>query len=458
MKTLGRVGLALTLFCISSGSAAAQDDCLTGASTLGDQRALATLRQAIENACPCASFTGESGANRREYRSCAKPRLESALAAASLRQECKRTAERMYKSATCGTEKIACGRFRETSTHEPTTCRVRLLHRCKDRARYEENACAAETHCIDVVDRTASTCVDPRTKGPFETGVRDITFTKMSVVNPAEERPLATAIWYPTTAGAGPIDPSYAGVFDAPLDNSAGPYPVVLFSHGSCGYPLQSTFLHALLASYGFIVVSPPHPGNTLAEFPSCGTPQAQVSSAQERPQDMIFVLDQMLAQNADSGSPFFGAIDPDKVAMSGHSFGGLTTYLVAGIEPRIKAAIPFAAAVLGSPVLTMPSLTMLGQIDSTVNNTAIRNAYTRALPPKVLVEIAHAGHYAFSNGCFPSPDCNFPTTLSQAEAHDIVLRWVLPFLKVHLVGDPSYVPFLTPPAPPGVAFQKVDS
>ena len=126
-------------------------------------------------------------------------------------------------------------------------------------------------------------------------------------------------------------------------------------------------------------------------------------------------------------------------------------------MEPRIKVAMPFAPAVPGLPMLTMPSLSILGQIDSVVNNTAIRNAYANALPPKALVEIEHAGHYAFSNGCFPSADCNPPTTLNQTEAHNIVLRWVLPFLEVHLVGDPSFEPFLTPPAPPGVVFQKVD-
>jgi len=454
MKTVARFGLALALLWVAGGRAAAQDACLTGASTLGDQRQLAALRQSIETACPCASFTGAPGANRGAYRSCAKARLEAALAGSTLRTECKRTGERLYKLATCGTDKIACGRFRESSTQEPVSCRIHKITRCADRARYEENACSDETHCADVVDWTAGTCIDPRAKGPFETGARHITFTKMSVVNPSEERALDTAIWYPTTQGAGPIDSLYAGVLDAPLDNSAGPYPLVLFSHGSCGYALQSTFLHSILASYGFIVVSPPHPGNTFAEFPTCGTPGAQVASAQERPQDMIFVLDQMLALNADSGSPFFGAIDPDKIAMSGHSFGGLTTYLVAAMEPRIKVAMPFAPAVPGLPMLTMPSLSILGQIDSVVNNTAIRNAYASALPPKALVEIEHAGHYAFSNGCFPSADCNPPTTLTQDEAHQQVLRWVVPFLRRYLAEDMSAEPLLDSTLP-GVSVEQ---
>ncbi len=103
----------------------------------------------------------------------------------------------------------------------------------------------------------------------------------------------------------------------------------------------------------------------------------------------------------------------------------------------------------------TVPSLTMIGQIDSVVNNPGTRNAYASAVPPKYLLEIKHAGHFAFSNGCFAGPDCNPPVTLSQAEAHLLVRRWVLPFLKVHLANDASLLPLLSPPPPPTVVLER---
>ena len=106
-----------------------------------------------------------------------------------------------------------------------------------------------------------------------------------------------------------PIDAATGGVLNAPVDGSGGPYPVLLFSHGSCGYPLQSTFLLPLIASRGYIVVAPPHPGNTLFEYPTCGTQTAQLNSAFERPQDIIFALDQMLAANADDATIAIGAL-----------------------------------------------------------------------------------------------------------------------------------------------------
>jgi predicted dienelactone hydrolase len=241
-------------------------------------------------------------------------------------------------------------------------------------------------------------------------------------------------------------------VLDAPLDPSGGPYPIVMFSHGSCGYSRQSLFLTPFLASHGFIVVAPPHPGNTVFEFPNCGTPQAQIASAQERPQDIIHVLDEMLALNADGASPFFGAIDPTRIAMMGHSFGGLTTYLVSAIDPRIQVAVPLAPAVLSATPLPIPSLTVIGEVDSVVNNTATRALQAAGVAPRYLGEIQHAGHYAFSDLCFPGPDCSAPATLTQPESHYLVRRLVLPYLALTLAGDDTFRPFLQEPALPGIS------
>lgn len=446
--------LVMVAITVTLSSAVAQDKCLTGPSTLPDQRALVSLRAATETACPCASFTGGSGATASAYQKCARTVLTNALKAGDLRKECKSNATAINKGAVCGSTKVACGRY-APKAKTPLSCKVKPSSSCKDGKKYEENACTAETQCADVVNWTASTCVDVHANGPFAAGARVITYTKNSVVDPTQKRVLDTVIWYPATAGAGPIDPTYNAVVDAPLDNSGGPYPLLMFSHGSCGIPTQSTFLLPQLASHGFIIAAPPHPGNTLLEFPDCGTGQAQIASAQERPQDIEFVLNALLAASGDHSSPFFGAIDANRLGISGHSFGGFTTYLTAAIEPRFKVAIPMAPYVGAAPPLTIPSLTMLGQIDSVVDDNAIRAVYASGAAPKYLVEIANSGHYTFSDGCFPSADCNPPTTLTQGEAHDAVRRWVLPFLKVYLAGDASFSPFLAPITGPGFVFDS---
>jgi hypothetical protein len=108
------------------------------------------------------------------------------------------------------------------------------------------------------------------------------------------------------------------------------------------------------------------------------------------------------------------------------------------------------APAALTDPTLAVPSLQMIGAIDAVVDNEQTRAGFVDDLPPKYLVEIANTGHYAFSNGCFPSPDCDPPTTLTQEEAHTAVLRWVLPFLERHVGGDQTRAPFFEGPVPPG--------
>jgi predicted dienelactone hydrolase len=441
--------VAFALLVLSALSAAAQDACLTGASTLGDQRAIATLRANAESVCPCAS-----AATRGSYKRCTKVVLHSMLVAGDVRAECERTVKVLFKTASCGTDKSPCGRVKPSSA-APVACKVKRGNACTDRANYDQTACTSQDFCADVVEWTAGTCSDVRVRGPFEAGVRTVHLVKQSVVDPMQQRVLDTVVWYPTAAGAGPINGGMGGVVDAPLDLSGGPYPVLLFSHGSCGYPLQSTFLLPVIASRGYVVIAPPHPGNTVYDFPNCGSPQVQVASAQERPQDVIFALDSLLAENATPSSPFFGALDPDRIGMSGHSFGGFTVYFVVAQDARFKVAIPMAPATPGMQAsLDVPSLFMLGGIDSVVNNPTTRTAYTNSTSPKYKVEIDHAGHYAFSDLCFPSPDCNPPTTLSQDEAHRNVMRWVIPFLERHLKGDDTFAAFFEAPTPPGVQFE----
>ena len=91
------------------------------------------------------------------------------------------------------------------------------------------------------------------------------------------------------------------------------------------------------------------------------------------------------------------------------------------------------------------------------MSNPNANAAYSRSSPPKALVEIEHAGHYAFSNGCFPSPDCNPPTTLDQNEAHAAVLRWIIPFLEWRLGGDETFAAFFEAPQPPGFVVDRAD-
>lgn len=450
--------------------------CRQGANALTEQRALADLETSLEAACPCASFDGSAGRSRRDYLSCAGDVVTAAQQSGAITDECVADAKGVVAGSVCGTRGVACGTV-SGAAKPRATCKVTSAAACHaanrpPRLPFEplagiaatppvspfgasgvtRQACSDETFCADVVDWTAGTCLDTRSDGPYAAGFHDARLVKQSAVDPSQQRVLDTVIWYPATPGAGPIDSGSRAVRDAPVDLSGGPYPVVMFSHGSCGFERQSLFLTPWLATHGFIVVAPPHPGNTLFDFPDCGTPSAQAASAVERPNDIIFALDYILDQGKDPSSMFHGAVDPTRLAMTGHSFGGLTTYLVTAMDDRFSVAVPMAPATGPSSKLTIPSMTMYGAIDSVVSIPGILNAYDRSSPPKYLVEIDDAGHYAFSDGCFPAPECNPPATLTQDEAHERVKREILPFLEVYLAGDRRYVPFLTTPPPPGIA------
>src|SRR5262249_30768604 len=101
-----RALLALALWLAVVVPSAAEDPCLTGASTLTAQRALAWLRPATDAACPCASF-----ARRRDFQTCARGVIGDALAGGALRAACRRVAIGIAKGAVCGTTRVACGRY-----------------------------------------------------------------------------------------------------------------------------------------------------------------------------------------------------------------------------------------------------------------------------------------------------------------------------------------------------------
>lgn len=439
-----------------------------------DQRSLTELREAAEEACPCDSF---SDSERRAYGQCVDDVLEAALAAGDVRAACRAQAVAVLEAATCGTNEVACGRIAPAS--DPVfSCSIKSGGSCRGQSGgtrllasrppgigssgpirvrrpqrsmtggYAENVCSEQTHCADVVEWTSGTCFDIRADGPYEAGVRVLSLTKPSAVD-GEPRELETVVWYPASPGSGERDPEYGGVLDAPIDREGGLHPIVLFSHGSCGYPRQSIFLTAFLATHGYVVVAPPHPGNTLFEIEECGNAANTAASAVERPEDMVFALDTILAANEDPSSPFVDSLNPDAVAMSGHSFGGFTTFRTTERDDRIKVAIPLAAASPPEGRFDVPSLTIIGDVDSVVNNERSVAAYDRSVRPKWLVNIMHTGHYAFSNGCFPSPDCEPPHVLEQSEANERVKRWVLPFLKVFLENDLAFAPFLAEEAGP---------
>ncbi|MEO6989199.1 MAG: alpha/beta fold hydrolase [Aquihabitans sp.] len=312
----------------------------------------------------------------------------------------------------------------------------------------------------------------PEEPGPYAVGRR----TEKVVDPERSDRTLTVEVWYPTDDAGDPTPYELiAGVgFDSDLstqdaDPSAeGPFPLVVFSHGSGGLRQQSASIVETVASHGFVVVAPDHAGNTAIDQ-LVGTSTDPEVTARNRVLDTRFMIDEV-----EAGDLAAGLADIDQVAVMGHSFGGFTALAMAGgfdgieADPRVDVIVPLAPAssrldddALAS--INIPMLIVTGTNDET---TPIDDQSTRPLElaggPATLVEIEGATHSGVTNICdivdaVGAPDANLPdgaleAAQSQAgtmcdadapiqaqEAFDITEHYVVSFLRLYLYDDARY-------------------
>jgi predicted dienelactone hydrolase len=289
--------------------------------------------------------------------------------------------------------------------------------------------------------------VDGTMPGPHAVGITTRTFTKVSETT-GQPRPLSTVIWYPAVAGTG--RPENDVLRDATMLRRR--WPLVMFSHGLCAFPAQSSFFTARLASLGVVVAAPAHLGGTIAD-PGCSEPAEFADSFANRVADIRFVIDELLR----AGSPFAGVLNKRRIGMSGHSFGAQTTLRVAAADSRIRGAVSMAPLVagIGDLRITTPTMILGGELDTlTPFETDVRPSFALLEGPRFLVEFLRTGHCAFAVGCLPAAcgaGCD-PGDLSHPEAQRLALRYAVPFLLRYVAGKGRYGKLLrAKSAPPGV-------
>ncbi|MEU8953640.1 chlorophyllase [Streptomyces sp. NPDC048518] len=210
--------------------------------------------------------------------------------------------------------------------------------------------------------------------------------------------------------------------------------PVILLSHGH-GPSNHLSSLHGYAplaerwAAHGFVVVQPTHlTSRTLTELvaDAPGAPAFWRSRAE----DMRDILDRLdVVEN--TVPQLAGRIDPDKIALAGHSLGGFTASLLLGAgltdpetgelvrlaEPRIKAGVLLAPPGRGGDVyngpaaaqwpvigavdfstMTTPALVVTGDKDDPRHFTDMgpdwhADPYTLAPGPKTLLTLFDAEH-----------------------------------------------------------------
>lgn len=142
-----------------------------------------------------------------------------------------------------------------------------------------------------------------------------------------------------------------------PAEETDKTYPVILWSHGLGGSRDGAGFISRFIASHGYIVIHIQHAGtdSTLWEG-KAGHPWDVIrathiprSATLQRFKDVPFVLSKL--QSLDIAE----AMDLTRIGMSGHSFGAMTTQVMAGqrrgygrrqyslYEPQFKAGIVYS-------------------------------------------------------------------------------------------------------------------
>ncbi len=139
---------------------------------------------------------------------------------------------------------------------------------------------------------------------------------------------------------------------------SAGPFPVVIFSHGLGGSRESSAFLGDHWAAHGYVVVYVQHPGSDTEVWSRGLVPGPGLKSAvnpensAHRVLDVKFALHELSRLNRED-ELWQGRLDLNRVGVAGHSYGAFTSLALAGqifrgrdgreislADSRIKAAV----------------------------------------------------------------------------------------------------------------------
>jgi predicted dienelactone hydrolase len=194
-------------------------------------------------------------------------------------------------------------------------------------------------------------------RGEYKVGVRTLDFVNKGQVDILKskggvdvtyDRPLKVEVWYPAILPEGvkplveyeevmgsandpkrPLIPfAFKGraTWEAAPVNNAGPFPLLIVSHGYLGSRYLLTYLTENLASKGYVVVAIDHTESTFRDAAPFQ------STLLNRSKDILFTLDQM-ANLGKVGSRNFlaGLLDGNNVGIIGYSMGGYGVLNAAG-------------------------------------------------------------------------------------------------------------------------------
>lgn len=252
---------------------------------------------------------------------------------------------------------------------------------------------------------------DTAMRGPWPVGTRTVAIDDLTVevFYPAAEAPSGDPVRFDIREALPPEEAAKISDEqnpwqicecgrDLPIDDAYGPYPVILFVHGTAGWRTQSLRHLTHWASRGFVVLTADHPGLMLRDIlaPLCG--------GEASPRDLDSDLGAMLAAvrgETPELEAFVPVLDAERIGMAGHSAGGGA---IGPYSDDAQVIIPLTAGPTISGGSTLQgSLTLGGTADSVVPYSSVQNGFAASVAPKRLVGIANAGHLVPSEICSAS-------------------------------------------------------
>ena len=223
------------------------------------------------------------------------------------------------------------------------------------------------------VTKTAAPVPSTTTTAPAKAPARDFPVATLHLeLSRGADRPLPTTVWYPS--------------------EGAGPFPVIIWSHGIHSVPENFSALLTQWARAGFVVAAPAFP------YTKQGTAHFDLGDLANQPADVSVVLTEVLKRNTRDGSPLQGRLDVHHIGASGHSGGGITTAHLFSHDrdARLTAGIVESGMQLQPAPFTGTPAKLLfihGALDPTVSYQAGLAAYNAVPWPKALITMPQGDH-----------------------------------------------------------------